>query len=132
MAFQKVLKPKAEDFRKLSVKTDTQGPMLRSYALYVPKCAKPKKHIIYLPKDILIEKSDDVKTLWITASNYENGKPVKPNKGYHLRHHYTAFIEDKMHDWDIRHDDKGKPYISYYGSGTRGDVWLILILTEDK
>lgn len=131
MAFQKILKPKADEFKKQTVTKTKGGKSLRSYALHLPKCPKPKKHCIYLPKELDINESNDVKQLWLVPADYQNDKPVKPRKGFHLRHHYSGFIEDRMHDWDIRKDDKGKPYLSYYGSGTSGLLWLILIIEED-
>lgn len=130
MAFHKTLKPKVEDFRRLTV-TDSRKEKRRAYALYIPKSSQGKKHLIYLP-NILVQCSDDVDALWITVADKQNGKPVKPKKGYVLSHHYTAFLEDMMHDWDIRNDDKGNPYLSYYGSGTKGDIWLILVIKEQS
>jgi len=131
VAFQKVLKPKAKDFRRLTVTTDGKV-FKRSYALYLPRCPKPKRHLIFLPKDIVVQEGQHVEMLWLVASDEQNGKPTKPLKGYHLKHHYTAFLEDRMHDWDIHNDEKGKPYLSYAGSGTRGEVWLIIIIKGDK
>jgi len=48
----------------------------------------------------------------------KNVKPILPIKPIH---HQNAFLEDKMHDWDIR---KGNFY--YYSRVCEGEVWLLL------
>ena len=55
-------------------------------------------------------------TLLIIAD--ENNKPELPIKPIH---HRNAFLEDRVHDWDIR---KGQFF--YYSRVTEGEVWVLL------
>jgi hypothetical protein len=58
------------------------------------------------------------KRLWtLYFHDEESNPPILPFKPAHLT---NAFLEDKMHDWDIR---EGK--LHYYSRACEGGVWLL-------
>jgi hypothetical protein len=121
----KTLKPKLLDFKKLSV-LDAKKIKHRSYAFYLPRCPRPKTHIIKLPRNLL-STPEDVKELWFCAPNYENGKPIKPERYMLLKDKFSAFYIDTKEGYLYRNDE-GIICLHYQGIGTVGEIWLILVI----
>jgi hypothetical protein len=64
--------------------------------------------------------------LWVLPEyRTKENKPVLP---YNPVHHRNAFLEDKMHDWNIQGE-----FLKYHGVlATEGSVWLLLEFKETK
>lgn len=55
----------------------------------------------------------------------ETNKNIKPTLPIKPVHHVNAFLEDRIHDWNVR---KEKFY--YYSRISTGEVWLLLEYEE--
>ena len=72
-----------------------------------------------LKVDPIPYKGEKPKRLWTLYEElYSNVRPILP---YQPIHHFNAFIEDYVHDWDIRNG-----FLYYYSRVSGGGTWALL------
>lgn len=81
------------------------------------------KKLIFIPKGINVKVPipDNLKDFrfWVLLGvENVNTEPSIPKV---LLHHKNAFMEDRMHDYDVREN-----HLRYFGSFTDKDKWVVL------
>lgn len=86
---------------------------MEQYLIQFEATDKRGKRILDLPEG---RENDQPKRLWIVLNKGET-----PTLPYKPKHFDTAFLEDQMHDWQVRN---GK--LEYYGTACMDGGWLLL------
>lgn len=103
---------------KLTVSINGEGNF-DAIAFRLPKVKKLTRRSIKLPSNIDPEK---IKGVWISSEKLKKVEGI-----FDLRHFYTAFMEDRGHDWNL-----SKNILHYAGSAGTGKIWLIIIMETEN
>lgn len=90
-----------------------------------------RQEVLWVPETRLVPLASDQipYRVWTLYGEGRDDPKVPPTLPILPTHNHGAFMEDKMHDWNVVHPDR-KPHLHYASRVAEHSVWILIEYTE--